>query len=585
MSDSAFRPAGGLTLDLPPRVISPIGCGGSLPRLVAFDGLRLSVLDPMASSVLHESPFSDDSGMSFIVPIQSRSLILVSKDQQLLLGFDLKLNPVHSIDLDIFAPTASVIFCEQDSTLFLSVETGMLKAVSLRPDLAWSPRWCQRAPAVRNLTRGRHRLFGSVLTTVYQWNCENGNLISTFDASHSSDILSLKCSRDHVITASGDGFVKAWSIADRKLTAVLEQRKCDSIEVEVDETSLFVLSSEKILRRYDLKSFRLAAEQDLSGFGISMMIWQSFLILTDCSAVSVLGVPALKAARRSAFPRLVQCNSGAGEIPKSMPPQATLRDLTDHRFYDAFFALNVQHANLTRPVGVPKVNRSAVDHRKVLAPLDGRSSCPGNPIAKSRSQAADSGFSKQSFLAKLDAFGPIVRVSSGVSYTNGRVVPFLKSFQPHMGVLNSVIREKYVHQLFIREEHEALQMPSSAEFFFDLLNGKAEYSQKLLRRSRWVRNKAAATLENDAPLENFLRTTPNLSRSQIQDVTLEMRQEHSNLGQSRTSPFVGDSWPSIDRRELLESNFRVVSDVRINPTTELEISGLSMIMKLVSSLG
>jgi hypothetical protein len=197
----------------------------------------------------------------------------------------------------------------------------------------------------------------------------------------------------------------------------------------------------------------------------------------------------------------------------------------------------------------------------------------------------DSRFSKQSFLAKLDVFGPMVKVPSGVSYTNGRVLPFLNSFQPHMGVINSVTRERYVHQLFTREEHDALQLPSSAEYFFDLLNGKTECSQKLLRRSRWVRNKAVATLEKGAPIEDFLTMTPNLSRSQIQDVTLEMRQECPNLRQSGTSPFVGDSWPSIDRRELLESNFRVITDMKGNAGTELNIGGFSTIMKLVTSLG
>jgi hypothetical protein len=64
-----------------------------------------------------------------------------------------------------------------------------------------------------------------------------------------------------------------------------------------------------------------------------------------------------------------------------------------------------------------------------------------------------------------------------------------------------------------------------------------------------------------------------------------MREECPNLKQSRTSPFVGDSWPSINRRALLESNFRVVTDVNGNTGTELKIGGFSTIMKLVASLG
>jgi hypothetical protein len=270
------------------------------------------------------------------------------------------LNPVHPIALDISTTIASVILCGQDSTLFFSVETRLLKAHSHQPDPAWCPRWRQQAPAVRNLTWARHRLFGLVLTAVSQWNCENGNPISSFDTSHSSDMLSLKCSREHVITASGDGFVKVWPIADRSLVTVLEQKKCNSIEIEVDDPSLFISSSEKILRRYDLKSLHLAGKMRLSERGMSMRSWQSFLILADYSTVSVLGISALKVDQPSAFPQLIQCNNRARKIPKPMPPQARLRGLTDHGFYDASFALNVHRVNLTRPAGVPRVYRSAV---------------------------------------------------------------------------------------------------------------------------------------------------------------------------------------------------------------------------------
>jgi hypothetical protein len=81
---------------------------------------------------------------------------------------------------------------------------------------------------------------------------------------HGADVLSLKCSQERLFTAAADGAVKIWGISDRRVLRIPEHKQCTEVYLELDHSSFFVLSSERVLRRYRLGSFLLLCEMNLT---------------------------------------------------------------------------------------------------------------------------------------------------------------------------------------------------------------------------------------------------------------------------------------------------------------------------------
>jgi hypothetical protein len=148
------------------------------------------------------------------------------------------------------------------------------------------------------------------------------------------------------------------------------------------------------------------------------------------------------------------------------------------------------------------------------------------------------------------------------------------------------LHESYICNLFTAQDEKLLDLSPflpRAEQFCDLLSGESEISQKLLRKSRILRNQAAGSIGEDHPLEKFLRSTPGLSRGALEDVYLEDRRRllGKEQGEVPVEAVCGDCFPCVDRLELTREECPMVGQ-EMNPSSaELRVAGFAVLERLL----
>ncbi|OHS94426.1 hypothetical protein TRFO_39375 [Tritrichomonas foetus] len=268
-------------------------------QLVTYDGLKLRLFDFSSNQLIKETEFIDHSGNSQILSIHiSDSLngvyFLIVKDQKSLIAFDRLLNPVNDLKIEFKFIILSTLFIPQKKELIATGNFGYMQKLELQiaefsigTKLKWNNVWMKHDTSqwMSNITYDEidDSFFTSSGVEVFKWSNENGNLLFKFDTKHSMAITSL-CYSPQTITlysASSDGTIKLWKVAEKQnLTEndkknrfqsnetlnhykIIKQPKSGKILLQIDDDSLYSISSERILRRYNCRNGNLLAMLDL----------------------------------------------------------------------------------------------------------------------------------------------------------------------------------------------------------------------------------------------------------------------------------------------------------------------------------
>jgi hypothetical protein len=576
-----------------------------VPLLILAVGNKLSIGEILSSAPPREVSISNTTSHSLIVPISSAAF-LFSNSHSPILGFDADLNRLHSLDITfsddiidfMFYPPECVLYCKSSESICSYLLSGQ----------SWILHWTQQSPPARFISRSRQFVFGASASNILKWDCETGVLINSFNSTHPTDIFDLKCSEERLFTVSLDGTVNIWDVSDHNILCTLKHSEHNFFCLEIDNSSLFVLSSEHILWQYQLTDYHLVNDwhfQSQTDSKLFLKIIQNILIVADDT--TIIGVPS------NSKQILNDSSSPEKQIPKreslrsiSTPSGRLKRQLRLPSDSDSLFPEN-PHSSLsisrlktpTFQKRKPPEKRQPSDKRQRLpilrstesnlrTPEVGRTEIPSLPSEQSRPKTVTP-FCKKSFFARLDCLESGPRAIFGLSYTNGCVLPSLHNLmEPHLGVIYSIIRDGYICNLFTAKDQKLTDLSAifpRAELFYDLLNGETEISQRLLRRSPLLRNRALGSIGEEQPLEKFLGTTPSLCRIEIEDFYLEDRkqflQDDVREGIRDEQRVLGDCFPYIWKIEFNGETCNPVQDTARVTDVKLKTAGFSVLERLL----